>query len=190
LRLENGEPVVLGVLNERRETATKRVCLPVADAPKSMYEILEAMALIIEAERPGKKCSILLVDPESRQITVGAGPSLPEEYNRAVEQLMIGPCVGSCGTAAFWNERVIVEDIQNDPLWTNLKAEAANAGVAACWSHPVVSASGQLLGATALYCPEPCVPTQQELDGLTAAARMFGLAIERSYAELASIPLK
>lgn len=183
--VEDGEPVVLGVLNVQRESETQRACLPVAEAPKSMYEILEAMALIVEAERPGKKCSVLLLDQESRRIKVGAGPSFSKEYNRAVERLVIGPCVGSCGTAAFWNERVIVEDIQSDPLWMNLRTEAANAGVAACWSHPVLSEAGQVLGAAALYSAEPCVPSQQELDGLAAAASMFGLAIERSYAEQA-----
>lgn len=183
--VEDGEPVVLGVLNVQRESETQRACLPVAEAPKSMYEILEAMALIVEAERPGKKCSVLLLDQESRRIKVGAGPSFSKEYNSAVERLVIGPCVGSCGTAAFWNERVIVEDIQSDPLWMNLRTEAANAGVAACWSHPVLSEAGQVLGAAALYSAEPCVPTQQELDGLAAAASMFGLAIERSYAEQA-----
>lgn len=156
------------------------------DTPATdMHEILREMALIVEDERPGLKCSVLLLDDEGLRVSVGAGPSLPAEYNAAVEGLVIGPDVGSCGTAAYWNERVIVEDIQNDVLWKDLKEQAAKAGVAACWSHPILSRTGDVLGATALYSTEPRAPTQSELDGLTTAARMFALAVERGYAEQA-----
>ena len=155
-----------------------------AELPSTMHEVLEEMARIIEDERPGLKCSVLLLD-ENGRLEGGAGPSLPDEYNKAVEGLIIGPGVGSCGTAAFWGERVIVEDIQNDVLWKDLKDLAAKAGVASCWSHPIRSKNGRILGATALYSPIPRAPTQQELDGLGTAARMFGLAIERAYAERA-----
>lgn len=185
VRVENSEPVVLGTINAKLKSSIRRASIPAAQPPKSMHQILRAMALIIETERPGKRCSVLLVDQRTRQITVGAGPSLPKEYNAAVEKLTIGPCTGSCGTAAFWNERIIVEDIQNDPLWANLKTAAFNAGVAACWSHPITSENGAVLGAAALYSSIPCTPTQQELNGLATAASMFGLAIERGYAEQA-----
>jgi len=149
----------------------------------TMGDILASMALIIESERPGMKCSVLLVDDDGLRVSVGAGPSLPDRYNAKVQGLAIGPGVGSCGTAAFWNERVVVEDIQKDPLWADLKELAADAGVAACWSHPITSKDGEVLGAAALYDPSPRAPTQQELDGLQTAARMFGLAIERGRAE-------
>ena len=151
--------------------------------PDTMHEILEGMVLIIEDERPGMKCSVLLLDESGSHVSVGAGPSLPDDYNSAVEGLKIGPGVGSCGTASYWNERVIVEDIQNDVLWRDLKEYAANARVRSCWSHPITSKNGRVLGATALYSPEPRVPTQPELDGLATAARMFGLTIERAHAE-------
>lgn len=80
----------------------------------------------------------------------GAGPSLPEEYNAAIHGLAIGPTVGSCGTAIYWNVPVIVEDIQADPLWRTFAPLTKKAGVAACWSHPFTSSSGQVLGALAL----------------------------------------
>ena len=185
VRSEDKGPVVFGVLHEDGRAAAKYLRSQPAALPDTMHGILEAMALIIEDERPGMKCSVLLLDDAGRHVSVGAGPSLPDEYNNAIEGLMIGPGVGSCGTAAYWNERVIVEDIQKDVLWKDLKEHAAKAGVGSCWSQPITSKSGQVLGATAIYSPKPRVPTQQELDGLATAARMFGLAIERGYAEQA-----
>jgi two-component system, sensor histidine kinase len=91
--------------------------------------------------------------------------------------------VGSCGTAAFWNRRAIVEDIQRESLWRDIKGYAAAAGVAACWSNPITSKSGQVLGALALYNSVPSAPNDYELQGLEMAAKMVGLAIERGRAE-------
>ena len=144
----------------------------------TLSQTLEAMALIVETKNPGLRCSILLVDHDDQSISVGAGPSLPEEYNQAVEGLRFGPAVGSCGTAAFWNVPVIVENIHEDPLWKDLRGAAAIADVSACWSHPIVGATGDVLGAMALYDSVPSAPTRTQFDGLEIAARMVGLAVE------------
>ena len=146
-------------------------------------ETLKAMALIVEASNPGLRCSILLVDQESHRITVGAGPSFPAEYNSAVEGLQIGPTVGSCGTAAFWSVPVVVENIAEDPLGSELRDAAALAGVSACWSHPIVATNGTVLGVIALYADAPRAPSPSQMDGLEIASRMVGLAIERDRLE-------
>ncbi len=142
---------------------------------------LYTIAQIVEEQNPGYKCSILLV-ADGRFVS-GAGPSLPADYNAAVDGYAIGPTVGSCGTAIYWNIPVIVEDIQRDPLWVDLAKLAKGAGVAACWSHPFTSRSGKVLGALALYAPVPQAPTPEQLGSLRAAARMTGLAVERGRAE-------
>jgi signal transduction histidine kinase len=183
VRRHDSRPVVFGLLHDPSRVDPKVTTVPVALPEGTMAEILSEMVLIIEDERPGMKCSVLLLDDEGKSVRVGAGPSLPAEYNAAVEGLLIGPGVGSCGTAAYWNELIVVEDIQNDPLWFDLRDHAAHAGVSSCWSHPIVSKSGKVLGAAALYNPTPRAPTQQEIDGLETAARMFSLAIERSQTE-------
>lgn len=142
---------------------------------------LHRIACIVEEQNPGFKCSILLV--EDGHFVRGAGPSLPEEYNSAIDGFAIGPHVGSCGTAIFWNVRVVVENIQRDPLWKPFAELAQRAGVAACWSHPFTSGTGAVLGALALYSPVPRAPTELQLRNLRAAARMTGLAVERGRAE-------
>ncbi len=142
---------------------------------------LDTIARIIEEQNPGYKCSILLV--ADGRFVRGAGPSLPEEYNAAIDGYAIGPTVGSCGTAIYWGIPVIVEDIQADPLWSSFAELAKTAGVASCWSHPFTSKSGSVLGALAFYSSEPQAPTSEQLSALRAAARMTGLAVERGRAE-------
>ena len=152
-------------------------------APAGKAETLKAMALIVEASNPGMRCSILLVDRKTDRVTVGAGPSLPAEYNSAVDGLQIGPAVGSCGTAVFWNVPVVVENISEDLLWAELRDAAGLAGVCACWSHPIASTDGTVLGAVALYADEPRAPNLSQMDGLRISARMIGLAVERDRLE-------
>lgn len=161
-----------------------RAIRPVSGGPSTIAKTLEQMAQIVEAQNPGFLCSILLVDSESQTVTVGAGPSLPKEYNDAVEGLHIGPTVGSCGTAAYWKVPVIVNDIDTDPLWKDLRDAAKIAGVSACWSMPVTSANGEVLGAMALYSRAPQAPTAEQLRSLDIAAQMVGLAIERDNLEM------
>lgn len=158
---------------------------PASDQPRpadtTMAGTLATIARIIEEQNPGFKCSILLV--EDGRFVSGAGPSLPDDYNAAVNGYAIGPTVGSCGTAIYWNTPVIVEDIQADPLWVELAALAKKAGVAACWSHPFISSNGKVLGALAFHAPAPCAPTAEQFGQLKAAARITGLAVERGRAE-------
>lgn len=149
----------------------------------SMSKVLRRMALIVEAKNPGMRSSILLVNGDRDGITVGAGPSMPDEYNDAIEGLKLGPMVGSCGTAAYWNVPVIVENIAEDPLWRDLRGKAAIAGVEACWSQPIRGSNGEVLGALALYSPVPQSPEQYQLAALEIAARMVGIAVERERLE-------
>ena len=151
------------------------------DAEATVCATLHTIAQIIEEQNPEFLCSILLV-AEGRFVR-GAGPSLSEAYNSAIDGFAIGPTVGSCGTAIYWNTPVIVTDIQKDPLWDPFCELAANEGIAACWSHPFVSKGGQVLGALAFYSRVPREPTEQQLSSLRAAARLTGLAVERGRAE-------
>ena len=161
VRTHGGQAVALGLRCREPRVSTK---LPEPGVPRqrvTLSETLEAMVRIVEARADGLRCSILLVDPEHEYVTVGAGPSLPAKYNEAVEGLRIGPAVGSCGTAVFWNVPVIVEDIAADPLWKDLRQAARIAGVASCWSVPITATSnGNVLGAMALYDTKPSAPAR------------------------------
>lgn len=173
---------ILGKANDIQTEIEPAVGNP-SSSHSTMSETLATMARIVEARNPDMLCSILLMDPDGEFVSVGAGPSFPQEYNDAVEGLIIGPTVGSCGTAAFWNVPVVVVDIALDPLWRNLRDAAAIAGVRACWSVPILAADGKVLGAMALYSRTPATPTENQMHGLEIAARMVGLAIERDRLE-------
>jgi PAS domain S-box-containing protein len=144
---------------------------------------LEAIVQAVEAEDPAILCSILLLDAEGRRLMLGAAPSLPGFYNQAIEGVEIGPCVGSCGTAAYLGRRVVVEDIQSDPLWVNFKDLAAEAGLAACWSQPIKAPDGAVVGTFAIYKREISAPNEEDIAFIEAAAELAAIAIDRRRAE-------
>lgn len=146
---------------------------------ESLSQLLSFIALSIEKERHGSLCSILLVDDDGRRLLNGAAPSLPDFYNKAVNRTKIGEGVGACGTAAFRQERVVVEDIATHPFWKGFTA-AQEAGLRSCWSEPIFSASGQLLGTFAIYHRQPATPGDDEIRLIEQASAFAGIAIERS----------
>jgi PAS domain S-box-containing protein len=146
-------------------------------------EVLEATVALIENAAPGMLCSILVLDRDGRHLRSGAAPSLPPDYNAAVDGIAIGPAVGSCGTAAFRREPVFVQDVQTDPLWAEFRDLAAQHELRACWSTPILSAGGAVLGTFAMYYRQPRLPTRAEQDLIAVATNLAGIALERRQAE-------
>ncbi|PIB96294.1 ATP-binding protein [Caulobacter sp. X] len=150
---------------------------------KSLAMALAAIVHEVEAEDSSILCSILLLDAERRRLTLGAAPSLPDFYNKAIEGVEIGPAVGSCGTAAYLGRRVVVEDIQSDPLWADFKDLAAQAGLAACWSQPIKAPDGSVVGTFAIYQRQVSAPDEEDIAFIEAAAELAAIAIDRRRAE-------
>ncbi|MFE6740396.1 SpoIIE family protein phosphatase [Streptomyces tubercidicus] len=148
-----------------------------SDAP--LGDILTGMARAIEELSPELIVSVLLIDPEGAHLLHGTGPSLPAFYNEAIDGLAIGPDVGSCGTAAYLREPVIATDIATDDRWEGYRDLAERAGVAACWSTPIMGTDGGLLGTFAMYHRIPKEPTDKDVALSGAFARITALAIER-----------
>ncbi len=142
-------------------------------------DILAQIALSVERQHPGVLCSILLL----RQGCVyhGAAPNLPDEYVQAIDGQAIGPTAGSCWTACYRGETVIVDDIATDPLWDGYRELGLRHGFRACWSVPILSGAGQVLGTFALYSREPRHPRETDLAMLEMARRLAGLAIEHRH---------
>jgi serine phosphatase RsbU (regulator of sigma subunit) len=147
------------------------------DAP--LGEILDGMAGAIEQFSPDMIVSVLLVDPDGQHLRHGTAPRLPDFYNEAIDGTPISEGAGSCGTAAFRHEPVIVTDIATDPLWKDYRDLALRAGVVACWSTPIQDTDGRLLGTFAMYHRTPKAPADRDVTLSVAFARIAALAIER-----------
>ena len=178
--------------------AAKTQKLPVASAPKDderfkaeqkrieemiaagapLTEILANLVLMIEAQSPEMLCSILLLSADGNHVRHAVAPSLPENYVKVIDGEPIGPKHGSCGTAMYRGKPVIVTDISTDPLWDEYRNFAWAINVAACWSTPIMSSKGKVLGSFAMYYREPRGPKSEEKHLTDVATKLASRAIE------------
>ncbi|WP_395853693.1 ATP-binding protein [Cystobacter fuscus] len=145
-------------------------------------DMLHSITRAIEVLSPGMMASVLLLDDEGI-LHVGAGASLPPAYNAAVEGLAIGPTVGSCGAAAYSKRMVVVTDIGTHPNWAPYRDKMKEFRLQACWSGPILSSEGRVLGTLAMYYNEPRAPTEHELHLIQTMAHIASVAMEKANAE-------
>ena len=145
--------------------------------------ILDALCRLAEERCSGALCSILLVGPDGTSLRHGAAPSLPGAYVKAIDGVTIGPSAGSCGTAAYRAQPVVVSDIATDPLWADYRALALSHSLRACWSTPMCSSEGRVLGTLAVYYREPRRPTPHERDIVERITHLAAVTVERKQAE-------
>lgn len=165
--------------------AGQRSVLEMMAAGEPLPAVLEALTGLVESLADGVICSVLLLDDDGCTLRHASAPNLPAEYCAAIDGAQIGPNVGSCGTAAWRGETVIVEDIDNDPLWADFRALAADHGLRACWSTPILMSDGSVAGTFAMYYREPRAPRDRELDVINMAGRAAALAVGRERSERA-----
>jgi EAL domain-containing protein (putative c-di-GMP-specific phosphodiesterase class I) len=144
----------------------------------SLTEVLNGLARLVEMHVEGMLCSFYISESEGQRLIYGAAPSFPKDYIDKLGEIPIGPNEGSCGTAAYRKEGVIVSDIQTDPLWDKYREIALPAGFRACWSMPILSNCESVVGTFALYYHRPKMPTPKQIKLLERFTSLAGIIIE------------
>jgi len=191
--VRNARGDVFGVAGVSRDITDRRLSNLLRDGHAQILEmiamsaplgsILDVLARLVESQLNGILCSVLLLDDDGHRLRHGAAPSLAPEYVEAIDGTEIGPCVGSCGTAAYRRQPVIVTDILADPLWADYRELVWPYGYRSCWSTPILSSRGEALAVFAMYSRAVRAPTSVESRLLEMAVHIAGIAIARRRAE-------
>ena len=191
--LRNKKNEIIGLVGVSRDITERRHADRLRDAQAEILEmiatgapletVLDRLVQLVESQLTGILGSILLLDQDGIHLRRGAARSLAEVYTKAIDGIAIGPNVGSCGSAAYRREAIVVADIMQSPLWQDYRDLAAAHGYRSCWSTPIMSHQGQVLGAFALYSGSVREPTEVEMRLIVVATRIAGIAIERNLAE-------
>ena len=167
-------------LREEAFYAGQHHVLEMIAAGAALEVILSSLVHLLERQSDSLRCSVVLL--EGNRLRHGAAPSLPAAYVRLIDGMTIGPRAGSCGTAMYLAQPVIVTDIFEDPLWEDYREVARPFGFRACWSEPILSSQRTVLGSFAIYADEPRPPSREELHLMNIAAHLAGIAIEQRQA--------
>ena len=180
---KDGLSIFFSDITERKRAefllADEKNVLAMIAQGEPLLRILEEITLKIEAQTRGMLCTILLLDRDGIRVRHGAAPSMEETFIKAIDDQPIGPSAGSCGTSAYRKEPVFVSDIATDPLWLDYREVALKHGLRACWSTPILSNDGMVLGTFAMYYREPRSPKPSDIRLIGIATRLTKIALER-----------
>jgi formate hydrogenlyase transcriptional activator len=143
-----------------------------------LADILERLCETVDAQASNIKSAVMLTDADGMHLRTAAGPRLAKGWIDAITPLKIGPAIGSCGSAAFLKQRVIVSDIATDPLWVDYRDAALSYGLRAAWSQPLLSKNQHVLGTFGMYYTEPRTPSETDLRLIEGAGHIAVIAIE------------
>ena len=175
-------PAIPAQTDDPKFAAEQQRIAAMIDADAPLHQILADLVLMIEAQSPEMLCSILLLSDDGNHVRHAVAPSLAKDYVNAIDGSPIGPKHGSCGTAMFRGRPVVVTDIATDPLWEDYREYARIIGMAACWSTPILSRKGKVLGSFAMYYRDPRGPKREEQHLTDVATKLASHAIEHTVA--------
>ena len=148
----------------------------VSGAP--LHDVLASLAAVIELRDRSAWCAIFLADADGATLRLKAAPKLPEGFAQKLKSLPIDPQAGAIGAAAYRRRRVIVSDVATDPLYEHSSEPVREHGLRSCWSTPIVSREGALLGAISIYRKRRHVPGQAEIGAVEEMVRLARIAME------------
>ena len=191
LRDKHGHTI--GIVGMSRDITVRKQAEQLMQAQARLLELvatgvplshfLDELVLMIEGQADDVSGSVMIKSEAGNHLSLVSGPSLPESYKHRIRLVPIGPEAGSCGTAAWNNEPVTVTDISTDPLWKNYLHLLHDVHYRSCWSTPIRSSHGEVLGTFALYSTKPSAPDAKLNDLIEIAAHLAGIAIERRKTE-------
>src|SRR6195256_213727 len=152
-------------------------------AGASLKEVLASVVRVVESHREGMLCSVWLLDQDRVHMRAIAAPTLPESYVAALDGFVVGPQGGSCGAAVNQRKPVFVSDVLTDPILEQVRDIIAAHGIRACWSAPIISHQGEILGTFAFYFRSVRSPSPRDIQLIGNATSIAGIAIERKKAE-------
>ncbi len=180
-RIKNIFALLEDITETRQLRSLQQLILGALADEVPITEIADRLCRRVEQIAPDVVCSLLHVDAEGLVHPLG-GPSLPDDYSRALDGIAIGPNVGSCGTAAFYGKPILAIDLDTDPRWQPYKAMPLAIGLRACWSTPVKAKDGRVIATFAFYYREPRAPSRWHQRIVDACVNLGALAIERKEA--------
>src|SRR6266852_5127472 len=145
---------------------------------KPLADILGELCRLVDSISTDSMATVLLVD-SANCLRIGAAPRIPNDFMSLIDGIKIGPKVGSCGTAAYRKEQVIVTDIETDPLWEDLRELARQYGLRAGWSSPIFSSDRSVLAVFGIYWDKPQSPSPAHLHLIEQITHLASIAIER-----------
>jgi signal transduction histidine kinase/CheY-like chemotaxis protein len=144
------------------------------DVESVLEEVLRA-ALAVQGTDMGL---LSLCEAGRDGLTLKVHSGFDEEYLKEID--FVPPGAGACGTCYEQRQRVVVEDVEADPVFAPYREAALRAGVRACHSTPLISRRGHIIGVLSVHFRHSHRPQEREMRLMDLYARMAADIIENA----------
>ena len=188
---EDAAYVIYRDISERKRAelllAGEKRLLEMVASGVPLLVVLDALCRFFEEIATDCTCSVILVDPSGTYLLQGASPSLPAKFTESIDGRPVSVDNGPCAMAACLNEQVISADITTETRWGTYRwcELALSFGFLACWSTPIVSRSGKVVGTFGLHYDKPASPTPLHQNLIEQFTHLASIAIERAQSDAA-----
>ena len=186
----DGRKVVWGIIeditatkNEKQREVVRNAVLEMLAKNAPTELVLERVVLDVERMYPGTFCSLMLINEAGEGFQIGSAPHIPDYLNAALAQIKIGVGAGTCGEAAATGGIVVAEDLKTHPNWAAYHDLVDQSGFLSCWSQPILSSSGNVLGTFDSYRKERYAPDEEHIKTIENKANLISIVIERKVLE-------
>lgn len=149
----------------------------------TLHDLLESALVIVENYHPDMRCVIMLLDEDGEHMHVGAAPSMPGFFVDGLQGIPVGQQHACCCQSVASAQRVVTEDLQNHVYSESFKALSTHAGFHGCWSEPIRSSSGKILGTFDIYLKNKGFPDTEDILLIEQTSRLLGVGIDQSIAD-------
>ncbi|MBM3254584.1 MAG: GAF and ANTAR domain-containing protein [Candidatus Omnitrophica bacterium] len=144
-----------------------------------LEELLRLIVNVTAEIMNSKICSLMLVDPERKELVIKATQSVSERYNKK-PNIKLGE--GIAGSVALDNKPMRVLDVKEDARYINREI-AKKEGLCSLASVPL-AVKGKVIGVLNCYTSKKHKFIKPELDVLSALANQAAVAIENAELDL------
>lgn len=144
-----------------------------------LEELLRLVVQVTAEIMNSKISSLMLVDPDKKELVVKATQSISEAYNKK-PNIKIGE--GIAGVVAKNNKPVCILDVKEDPRYLN-RDIAKREGLFSLACVPM-AVKGRVIGVLNCYTSKKRKFSKHELDLLTVLANQAAIAIENAELDL------
>jgi GAF domain-containing protein len=134
----------------------------------------------VEQCEVGCRCAFYVANAVGTQLRHVVG--MPESYAQRVDGFAISPESLACGLAVATGEPVVTPDVVAEPKWERWRWLAHEYDYRGCWSFPLETSAGRLVGSFAMYFREPRQPTARDRELVAAVTQTAAIILSRHQA--------
>jgi transcriptional regulator with GAF, ATPase, and Fis domain len=123
--------------------------------------------------------AVLLLSSDRKHLKLAAGPKIPQEWNRALENLDLFPDASFYSTGGPPGTTVWIADLRSNASFAACWALADTQGYRSAWTVPIFGNDRETLGALILFCRTAQHPVDEELKLIGRAAKVAAALIEQ-----------